>query len=143
MESVVSALDSAFDALTWAIARGAYWLSIALLILSALAALFMLVTVIGTQPARFRTADPAARPSDGIVLTGQLMGLMAIVGGIILTFRDTASWWQPLLAVVGGAALLALMVAYRRAGPGGQVRLSWFVWLALAVSAGTQNSMKK
>ncbi len=135
MESVVSALDTAFDALTWAIAQGAYWLSIALLILSVLAAVFMLVTVIGTQPARFRTADPAARPSDGIVLTGQLMGLMAIVGGIVLTFRDTASWWQPLLAIVGGAALLALMVSYRRAGPGGQVRLAWFTWLALAVSA--------
>ena len=135
MEVIVQGLETAFNAFTWLVAQGAFWLSIVLLIVAAAAGLVTAATIVMTSPERFRSADAAARPTDGLVLTGQLMGIVAIAGGIVLSFRDTASVWQPVVAIVGGLVLLALMTRYRRSEAAVQIRLAWLVWAALAVSS--------
>ena len=74
-------------------------------------------------------------PRDGIILIGQLMAGVALIGGVVLSFRDTASLWQPVVSLVGGAALLAMLMLYRRADEERQAATARHVWLALAVSS--------
>ena len=54
---------------------------------------------------------------------------------MVLSFRDTASLWQPAVSLVGGAALLAILLLFRRADEEKRAATAWSVWLALAVSA--------
>ena len=135
MDSFVQGLADVYDAITLVIARGAYWFSVALLAATALAALATLVDLAITPPRRFKGADRAALPRDGIILIGQMMAGVAIMGGVVLAFRDTASPWQPVVSLVGGAALLAILVMFRRADEPMQTAAAWYVWLALAISA--------
>ena len=135
MDSFVQGLADVYDGFTYVVARGAYWLSVALLAAAALAVVVMLVDLAITPARRFKGADRAAQPRDGIILIGQIMAGVAIIGGVVLSFRDTASPWQPVVALVGGAALLAMLLMYRRADEDRQAATAWFVWLALAVSA--------
>ena len=135
MDSFVQGLADVYDGFTYVVARGAYWLSVALLAAAALAVVVMLVDLAITPARRFKGADRAAQPRDGIILIGQIMAGVAIIGGVVLSFRDTASPWQPVVALVGGAALLAMLLMYRRADEDRQAATAWYVWLALAVSA--------
>ena len=135
MDSFVQGLADVYDAITYVIARGAYWLSVALLAAAALAALLMVVDLAITPARRFKGADRAAQPRDGIILIGQIMAGVAIIGGVVLSFRDTASPWQPVVSLVGGAALLGMLMLYRRADEEKQAATAWYVWLALAASA--------
>ena len=135
METVVQALADVVGAFSAGVARGAAWFSVLLLIVGAVASVAMVVDLVITPSRRFGTADAAVRPSDGIVLIGQLMAAVAMVGGVVLAFRDKAPPWQPVVAIVAGAGLLALMMAYRRAGDDTRARLTHYVWLALAVGA--------
>ena len=135
MDSFVQGLADVYDGFTYVVARGAYWLSVALLAAAALAVVVMLVDLAITPARRFMGADRAAQPRDGIILIGQIMAGVAIIGGVVLSFRDTASPWQPVVALVGGAALLAMLLLYRRADEERQAATAWFVWLALAISA--------
>ena len=135
MDSIVQSLADVYDFITYAIARGAYWLSVALFVLAAVGAVAMLVDLLITPSRRFAKADKASQPRDGIVLIGQLMASMSLAGGVVLVFRDTASPWQPAAALVGGAALLVLLIAFRRADDDHQASMARLVWLALAVSS--------
>ncbi len=135
MESVVGGLADAYDAITAGVARGAVGLKWVLLVVAAAAVSAMTVDLLVTPARRFTTADQAAHPRDGVVLTGQLMAVGAVLGGIVLAFRDTASPWQPVACLLGGAALLALMVGYRRADDTGRARRARWVWLALALGS--------
>ncbi len=135
MDSFVQGLADVYDGFTYVVARGAYWLSVALLAAATLAVVVMLVDLAITPARRFKGADRAAQPRDGIILIGQIMAGVAIIGGVVLSFRDTASPWQPVVALVGGAALLAMLLMYRRADEDRQAATAWYVWLALAVSA--------
>ena len=135
MDSIVQGLAEVYDRITWVVARGAFWLSVVLLYLALVAALAMLVDLVITPSRRFAGADRASRPRDGIVLIGQIMAGVSLVGGVVLVFRDTASPWQPAVALLGGAALLAILVLYRRADEDGQAAMARYVWLALAVTA--------
>ncbi len=135
MDSFVQGLADVYDGITYVVARGAYWLSVALLAAAALAVVVMLVDLAITPARRFKGADRAAQPRDGIILIGQIMAGVAIIGGVVLSFRDTASPWQPVVALVGGAALLSMLLLYRRADEERQAATAWYVWLALAASA--------
>ena len=135
MGSIVQGLADAYGVITAVIARGAYWLSVALLVVAAAGAIAMVVDLLMTPSRRFRAADRAAQPRDGIVLIGQLMAGAALVGGVVLIFRDTASRWQPATALLGGAVLLAILVLYRRAAEPRQAAMARYVWLALAAGA--------
>lgn len=135
MDSIVQGLADVYDAITLVVARGAYWLSVVLLILAVVAALGMLVDLTITPSNRFTGADRAARPRDGIILIGQVMAGISLAGGVVLLFRDTASLWQPAAALIGGAALLAALIAYRRADEHRQAATARYIWLALAVAA--------
>ena len=134
MDSIVQGLADVYDVITLIVARGAYWVSVALLVVAALGALGMVVDLLFLTPSsRFHGADRAAQPRDGVILIGQIMAGVSIAGGVVLVFRDTASPWQPAVALVGGAALLGLLVLYRRADEERQAAMARLVWLALAV----------
>ena len=134
MDSIVQGLADVYDVITLIVARGAYWVSVALLVVAALGALAMVVDLLLLTPSsRFHSADRAAQPRDGIILIGQIMAGVSIAGGVVLLFRDTASPWQPAVALIGGAALLGLLVLYRRADEERQAAMARLVWLALAV----------
>ncbi len=133
MDSIVRGLADVYDFVTLVVARGAYWLSVVLLIAAAVAAAAMVVDLIITPSRRCREADRAAQPRDGIVLIGQIMAGTALLGGVVLLFRDTASPWQPTLSLLGGAALMALLILYRRSGESRRAAMARYVWLALAV----------
>ena len=135
MDSVVQGLATVYDFVTLVVARGAFWLSRVLLVVAALAAVAMLIDLAITSSRRFKGADRAAQPRDGIVLIGQIMAGVSLAGGVVLLFRDTASPWQPAAALLGGAALLGLLLLYRRADEDKQASMARLVWLALAVSA--------
>ena len=135
MGSIVQGLADVYDAITWVVARGVYRLSQALLVVAALGALAMVVDLLMTPSRRFGAADRAAQPRDGIVLIGQIMAGAALVGGVVLIFRDTASPWQPATALLGGAVLMAILVLYRRADEPRQAAMARYVWLALAAGA--------
>ena len=136
MDSIVQLLADVYDAITFGVARGAYWLSVLLLVVAAVGAVAMVLDLLVlTPPRRFRTADRAAQPSDGIVLIGQLMAGASLAGGAVLLFRDTASPWQPAAALLGGAALMAMLVLYRRADEARQAAMARYVWLALAAGS--------
>ena len=135
MDSFVHGLAEVYDRITWIVARGAFWLSVVLLYLALAAALAMLVDLAVTPSRRFEGADRASRPRDGIVLIGQIMAGVSLVGGVVLVFRDTASPWQPAVALLGGAALLSILMMYRRADEDRQAAMARYVWLALAVTA--------
>ena len=135
MEPVVQALADAFGAISAGVAVAAAWFGVLLLIAAAVASVAMVVDLLATPSRRFPIADRAAQPSDGVVLIGQLAGAAAVVGGVVLAFRDSAPPWLAALSIVAGSGLLALMVAYRRAGEDARARLTHYVWLALAVAA--------
>ena len=135
MDSIVQALADIYDVVTLVVARGAYWLSVVLLVVAAVGALAMVLDLLITSSGRFTGADRAAQPRDGIILIGQIMAGVALAGGVVLLFRDTASPWQPAAALLGGAALMAILVLYRRADEARQAASARYVWLALAAAA--------
>ena len=157
MDLFVERLADVYDGFTYVIARGAYWFSLALLAATALAVLIMLIDLAVTPSRRFKGADRAAQPRDGIILIGQIMAGVALIGGVVLTFRDTESPWPEDTTIfggsglevvlsfsvavvascllVGGAALLAVLMLYRRVDEERQAATAWYVWLALAVGA--------
>ena len=135
MDSIVNGLAQVYDWITLVIARGAYWLSVVLLGLAAIAAVAMLVDLLLTPSQRFKGADRASQPRDGIILIGQIMAGVSLAGGVVLLFRDTASPWQQAAALLGGAVLLAGLVLYRRADEPQQAATARYVWLALAAAA--------
>ncbi|MCY3645310.1 MAG: ABC transporter ATP-binding protein [Acidimicrobiaceae bacterium] len=135
MDSIVQGLADVYDRFTWVVARGAGWLSVVLLWVAAAAALAMVLDLLITPSRRFKGADRASQPRDGIILIGQIMAGVSLAGGVVLLFRDTASPWQPAAALLGGAALLAILLLYRRAAEQAQAAMARYVWLALAVTA--------
>ena len=135
MDSIVQGLADVYDRFTWVVAKGAFGVSRLLLALGVLAAVAMFVHVLVTPSRRFEGADRASQPRDGIILIGQIMAGVSLVGGVVLLFRDTASPWQPAAALLGGAALLAILLLYRRADESRQASMARYVWLALAAAA--------
>ena len=135
MDSVVDALADIYDGITYIVARGAYWLSIAFGFVAAVGVAAMIVDLLVTPSHRFKGADRAAHPTDGAIFVGQLMSGAALVGGIVLIFRDTASPWQPAVALAGGATLMGVVVVYRRAAEERQAAMARSLWLALAASS--------
>ena len=131
MDTLVGGLAEVYDFITWIVARGAYWLSVVLLIVAVVGAVLMVIDLLMTPAQRFVSADPSSQPRDGIILIGQMLGGLSVAGGVVLGFRDTASWWQPVVALVGGAALLALLTWYRKAGEEQKASTARWVWLAL------------
>ncbi|MYB09801.1 MAG: hypothetical protein F4Y28_07460 [Acidimicrobiia bacterium] len=127
MDSFVQGLADVYDGITYVIARGAYWLSVAMLAAAALAVVAMVVDLAITPARRFKGADRAAQPRDGIILIGQIMAGVALIGGVVLSFRDTASLWQPVVSLVGGAALLAVLMLYRRVDQDRQAATAWYI----------------
>ena len=135
MQNVVEFLAAGYEALTAAVvwtARLAQWL---LLAAAAAASAAMVADVAVTRPARIARADTPAQPSDSIVLIGQLMGSAALLGGLVLVSRDGVAWWQSMLVIVGGAALLVAMTGFGRAGAERRRRLAWLAWMMLAAAA--------
>ena len=135
METFVQGLADAWDAVTSGVVTAAIWLKVIALAAVALGAVLMTLDLLITPARRFKTADRGAQPSDGIVLIGQLMAVSALLGGIVLSFRDTASPWQPTVSLLGGAALLGLLMVYRRADDSRRAAMARYVWLALAASS--------
>ena len=136
MDSIVQGLADVYDVITLIVARGAYWVSVVLLVVAALGSLAMVLDLLFLTPSsRFRSADRAAQPRDGIILIGQVMAGVSLAGGVVLLFRDTASPWQPAVALIGGAALMAVLVLYRRADEEQQAAMARYVWLALAATS--------
>ena len=135
MDSVVDLLADIYDGITYLVARGAYWLSVVFLFATAIGVAAMIVDLLITPARRFKEADRAAQPTDGMMFIGQLMASAAIAGGVVLIFRDTASPWQPAAALAGGAALMALLVVYRRASEARQATMVRYLWLAFAASS--------
>ena len=135
MEAFVDGLATAWDAITWFVVEAAKWLKTIAWYVAAIAAAGMIVDLLTTRARRFTTADRGSLPSDGILLVGQLMAIGALLGGVVLLFRDTAAVWQQVVSLLGGAALLGVLVVYRRAAESRQGELARYVWLALAVSA--------
>ncbi len=135
MDSIVQGLAEVYDRITWVVARGAFLLSVVMLFVAAAAALAMLVDVLLTSSSRFKRADRAAQPRDGIILIGQIMAGVSLLGGVVLLFRDTASPWQPAAALAGGVALMAVLTLYRRSDETRQAATARYVWLALALAA--------
>ena len=135
MENLVQFLAKVYDRVTLVIARGANWLSVVLLVAAALAAVAMTVDLILNSSSRFKKAGVPAQPSDGMVLIGQIMGIVALGGGVVLLFRDTASPWQPAVALIGGAALLGVLLLYRRADEAKRLSMTKPVWLVLAAAS--------
>ena len=135
MDSVVDVLADIYDGITFAVARGAYWISIVFLFVAGLGVAAMIVDLLITPSRRFKQADRAAHPTNGMIFIGQLMAGVAFAGGVVLIFRDTASPWQPAAALVGGVALMALLVVYRRADEARQAAMVRYLWLSLAASS--------
>ncbi len=135
MENLVQFLANVYDRVTLVIALGAYWLSVVLLVAAAVAAVAMTVDLILNSSSRFKEAGVPAQPSDGMVLIGQIMGIVALGGGVVLLFRDTASPWQPAVALIGGAALLGVLLLYRRADEAKRLSMTKPVWLVLAAAS--------
>lgn len=135
MGSIVDALADLFGGITAAIAEGAVWFAWAVLGVTVVAVVWMTIDMLATPGRRFRAADRAARPSDGILMVGQLIAAASVAGGVVLSFRDTASVWQPVAALVGGGVLVVLIRAYQRADDVRQAGLARVVWLALAAAA--------
>ena len=135
MDSVVGALADLFGAIAAAVPRVAVVLAWVVWVLAAAAAAAMAIDLLMTPDRRFRAADRAAQASDGILVIGQLLAVGALVGGVVLSVRDTAPVWQPIVAFLGGAALLAVILKYRRSDEDGQARLARSVWLGLALAA--------
>ena len=94
-------LADAYGGITYLVARGAYWVSVALLVVSAVAAVLMVLDLILTPTRRFRSTDRAAQPRDGIILIGQLLAAALIIGAVVLAFRDTGN---PYVGTIAGAA---------------------------------------
>ena len=135
MDSIVDVLADIYDGITYVVARGAYWISIVFLFVAGLGVAAMIVDLLITPSRRFKQADRAAHPTNGMIFIGQLMAGVAFAGGVVLIFRDTASPWQPAAALVGGVALMALLVTYRRADEARQAALVRYLWLSLAASS--------
>ena len=135
MDSIVDVLADIYDGITYVVARGAYWISVVFLFVAGLGVAAMIVDLLITPSRRFRQADRAAHPTNGMIFIGQLMAGVAFAGGVVLIFRDTASPWQPAAALVGGVALMALLVTYRRADEARQAALVRYLWLSLAASS--------
>ena len=135
MENLVQFLADVYDLITLVIARGAYWLSVVLLGVAAVVAVAMTVDLLLNSSSRFKQAGVPAQPSDGMILIGQIMGMVALGGGVVLLFRDTASAWQPAAALIGGAALLGVLLLYRRADDARRLNITKSVWLTLAVAS--------
>jgi hypothetical protein len=101
MDAIVQGLADIYSGITYVVARGAYWVSVALLVVSALAALAMVIDLIITPTRRFLSADRAAQPRDGIILIGQILAAALLVGAVVLAFRDTGN---PYTGTIAGAA---------------------------------------
>ena len=101
MDSIVQGLADIYGGITYVVARGAYWVSIVLLVVSAVAALLMVLDLIFTPTRKFLSADRAAQPRDGIILIGQLLAAALLIGAVVLAFRDTGN---PYIGTIAGAA---------------------------------------
>ena len=101
MDSIVQGLADIYGGITYVVARGAYWVSVVLLIVSALAALAMVLDLIVTPTRRFVSADRAAQPRDGIILIGQILAGALLVAAVVLAFRDTGN---PYVGTIARAA---------------------------------------
>ena len=134
MESIVDAVATAFGWLTFVIAKSAVVFAWLVLAAAAVASVLMVLDLLATPSRRFTTADRAARPGDGLLLIGQLMGLAAVVAGAVLTFSGIGAMWATLLALLGGIFLVVLLFVYRRADDDRQGRLTRLMWLALALT---------
>jgi len=134
VQSVVDALAKAFGGLTAAVAEAASVFAWVVLGVAAAATAWMIVDLLRTPSRRFATADRAAQPSDGSLLIGQVTAVAALVAGVVLALQSDSSWWQPLVALLGGGALLALIVNYRRSDEGRQTGMARTLWVALAVA---------
>ena len=135
MDSIVQALADVFGAVASAVPRVAVVVVWASLAAAALAAVSMTIDLLRVPVRRFVSADRAAQPSDGILLIGQLMGGAGLVGGVLFAFRDTADLWEPVVAFLGGAAVLGVIIRYQRSDEDGQARLAKSAWLALALAS--------
>ena len=135
MDSIIRGLEQVYNWITFGVARGAYISSWVLFALAAVGALAMTVDLLITPSRRFKAADHSAQPRDGLVLIGQMLAGITLLGGVVLAFRDTASFWQPIVAMLGGASLLALLITFQRANSQRQATLARYVWLALAASS--------
>ena len=91
MDVIVQGLADIYDGITYVVARSAYWISVLLLIVSAVAALVMVIDLILTPTRRFVSADRAAQPRDGIILIGQILAGALLIGAVVLAFRDTGN----------------------------------------------------
>ena len=101
MDSIVQGLADIYSGITYVVARGAYWVSIVLLVVSAAAAVLMVLDLIFTPTRKFLSADRAAQPRDGIILIGQLLAAGLLIGAVVLAFRDTGN---PYVGTIAGAA---------------------------------------
>ena len=101
MDSIVQGLADIYSGVTYVVARGAYWVSIVLLVVSAVAALLMVLDLIFTPTRKFLSADRAAQPRDGIILIGQLLAAALLIGAVVLAFRDTGN---PYIGTIAGVA---------------------------------------
>ena len=135
METFVQGLADVWDAITFGVVEAAKWLKVIALWAGVAGSVGMTLHVLITPTRRFRSADRGAQPSDGILLVGQLMAICALLGGVVLAFRDTASPWQPAVSLAGGVALLALLVMFRRADEPRRAGMARYLWLVLGVSA--------
>lgn len=134
MDTIVSGIAEVYDLVTFGVARGAWLLSWVLFAAAAVGAVVMLVDLSLTRTSRFVNVATAA-PSDGTILIGQLLAGMSIIGGVVLAVRDTASLWQSIAALFGGACLLALLLTYRRSANQNNALLTHLVWLSFAASS--------
>ena len=76
------------------------------------------------------TGDFAARHPSVVT------GFLQVTEDANVAYNDGAGFpWRPIVALLAGAALMALLIAYRRAGEQRQAALARYVWLALAVSS--------
>ena len=134
MQGLVDGLARAFGAVTQGVAASADLFAWVALAAAVAGTVWMIVNLLATPSGRFVAADRAALPSDGTLLVGQVMALTALVVGVVLSFQESPAVWQSVVPMVGGGALLVLLVIYRRSADDRQARMAHAVWLALAVA---------
>lgn len=134
MESVINGLREGYEAILWAINSGMALVFFVLVFVAGALAVAMLVDVITTSSENFEKAGRLASPTAGSMLLTQVAAVAALIGAAVLFSRDSASFWQPWAALLGGVALLAIAFTHNeRADPSpGRSRLVWF---ALAITA--------
>ena len=134
MQTFIDGLARGFSAVIQGVAASADVFAWVVLAAAVAATVWMIADLLITPSGRFVAADRAALPSDGTLLIAQLMAVAALVVGVVLSFQDSSAAWQPLVALVGGGVLQALLIVYRRSDNNRQARLAHTMWLALALT---------